>query len=129
MTIAFICILIASLLPIIWIGIGKVLGGFSLKNNANPREVIAKTEKGILKRANWAQENSWESFAPFAAAVLIASFLGANQDQVDLFSMIFISMRVLHGAFYLANKPLARSIVWFAGMGCNFALYYLSWNL
>ena len=69
MTLAYWCILIASLLPLFCSFIAKAQGGFQPSDNRNPRDFLARTQ-GLSARANAAQQNGFEVFAPFAAAVL-----------------------------------------------------------
>ena len=69
MTIAYWCVVLVMFLPLIWVGIAKANG--SGYDNDRPREWLAD-QKGRAARANWAQQNSYEAFPPFAAAVIIA---------------------------------------------------------
>lgn len=126
MTIAFTCVLIASILPIIWVGVAKASIGFSLGKNLNPREHLANAT-GKAQRANWAQQNAWEAFAPFAAAVIIASHIGVRQSYIDYCAVTFIVMRITHGISYIYNNGNLRSIVWSIGMFSVFGLYILAW--
>ena len=128
MSIAFFCVLIASVLPILWVGIAKTKNGFDLKANHNPRDFLS-TAKGVSKRANAAQQNAWEAFAPFAAAVIIASISNVDNKLIDYAAIVFILMRILHGVFYILDKATLRSLVWTIGMMCNFYLYYLSFTV
>ena len=48
--------------------------------------------------------NAWEAFAPFAAAVLIAHYVDANQTAVDWLAGTFVVARTLHGVFYIVDK-------------------------
>ena len=75
MTLAYWCILIASLLPLFCSFIAKAQGGFQPSDNRNPRDFLARTQ-GLSARANAAQQNGFEVFAPFAAAVLVAHATG-----------------------------------------------------
>ncbi len=125
MTIGFICVLIASFLPIIWIAYAKltVPGGFKPKYNRNPREILEAT-KGKTKRAKWAHDNSFEAFAPFAAAVIIAHYLKVDQTIIDTSAVVFIISRIIYGLCYIYNKSLMRSIVWGVGFLAVLNLYY-----
>lgn len=125
MLISFVCVFIAALLPIIWIGFAKVTSGFRLQDNRNPREFLA-TISGRAKRARWAEKNALEAFPPFAAAVLIAVFCQVNPISLELISILFIIVRVLHGVFYIIDKPRERSFVWFIGIGCIASLFLIS---
>jgi len=125
MNISFYCVLIASLLPIVWVGYAKITAGFTVRDNANAPEFLSKV-KGKSQRAKWAQNNSWEAFAPFAAAVIIAHLCHVEQKLIDCISILFIVMRILFGFFYIYNKPTLRTLTWTVGIGCCISLYYLS---
>ena len=64
----------------------------------------------------WAQQNAWEAFAPFAAAVLTAHFVGADQGTANGLAALFIVARILHAVFYVVDRPTARSVCWGVGM-------------
>ena len=66
MTIAYWCVLALVFFPPV-LGAMAKSGGF---DNSKPREALA-TASGWRKRADWAQQNALENFAPFAAAVII----------------------------------------------------------
>ena len=120
MTIAYACILIAALLPYLWTAIYKSSG--VRYDNRNPRAWLAKQEDPRLHRANNAQLNAFEAFAPFAAAVLMAQAAGVDASQVSWLATAFVVLRLLHGVFYLANKALLRSLVWGGGLACVIVL-------
>lgn len=119
MTIAFWCVLAAGILPMLWVAYAKLSIGF---NNKRPRADLEKAT-GKAQRAKWAHDNSWEAFAPFAAAVLIASFVGVDDDRIDLLAMAFICCRVAYGFAYIFDKATIRSLVWFGGFLCVIGLY------
>jgi uncharacterized MAPEG superfamily protein len=127
MTIAFLCVFIASFLPIFWAGYAKMSSGFSMKDNASPRTFM-ESLKGKAQRANWAQANAWEAFAPFAAAVIIANICQANPQRIDLYAGTFIIARILHGIFYIADLARMRSVVWMIGIAATIGLYYLAYK-
>jgi uncharacterized MAPEG superfamily protein len=123
MTVAFWCVLAASLLPYLFTSYAKFTGpGFS---NRKPREFLEKLE-GARKRAHWTQLNSFESLPIFAAAVIIAHLAGADAGQRDLLAIVFVVSRILYGAFYIGDKPPLRSLAWFTGMGACVGLYVIS---
>ena len=98
MTFALWCVFVGLWLPLLWAGLAKWGGGYS---NSRPREWMAAQE-GWRQRAIWAQANAWEAFAPFAAAVLTAHFVGADQMTANWLAALFIVSRLLHGVFYVA---------------------------
>ena len=128
MTTAFFCVLIASILPIIWTGVAKNRLKFNLKDNHRTREVLANAT-GVAQRANWAQQNSWEAFAPFAAAVIIASIAKVTQSKIDTLAVTFIISRILYGIFYITDQAILRSLVWFVGFASTVGMYYLVWSM
>ncbi|MCU0869938.1 MAG: MAPEG family protein [Burkholderiales bacterium] len=119
MTIAFWCVLVAGLLPIVWAGAAKSRGDF---DNRDPRAWLAALD-GWRARANAAQANSWEAFAPFAAAVLIAHAAGAAGARVDALAVGFVLARVAYGLLYIADRPTLRTVAWTAGFACVMGLY------
>jgi uncharacterized MAPEG superfamily protein len=120
MTTALWCVLVASLLPIICVGIAKVSGG--RYNNRNPREWLSRLQ-GMPARANAAQQNSWEALAMFSAAVFASQLAHAPQARVDVLAMAFIAVRLIYIAVYLANLAALRSLVWTVGLGLCIALF------
>ena len=70
MSTAYWCILIAALLPYVWVAIAK--SGAPGYNNKDPRGWIAKQDSYRVRNAHAAHLNAFEAFAPFAAAVLMA---------------------------------------------------------
>jgi uncharacterized MAPEG superfamily protein len=126
MTIAFWCVLIAALLPMVWTGIAKMSGsGFPASGNHNPREVLESLD-GYRKRAHWAQLNSYEAFPPFAAGVIIAQFVQATQTSIDYLAIAFIVFRVLYGICYVRDWAALRSVVWGAGFACVIGLFVVA---
>lgn len=123
MTLAYWCVLAAILLPYVFTGFAKFLGGFGPRQNHNPREFL-ETLEGSRKRAHWAQQNSFEITPAFAAAVIIAHLpQTAPQPTLDGIAVAFVLSRVMYGVCYIADWASARSLVWFFGIGCIIALF------
>ena len=120
MTFALWCVLAASILPYIWSTLSKSDRSY---DNAKPR-LHAKT--GWRQRSDWVQQNSWEAFAPFAAAVLIAHWAHAPQSSVDWLAGLFIVFRLAYGVVYLLDLATIRSLVWGCGMACVVGLYVVA---
>ncbi|MDO5356562.1 MAG: MAPEG family protein [Conchiformibius sp.] len=116
MTFAYFCVLIAMLMPLACAAYAKKVGGFTLSDNRDPRAFLAKTE-GEAARANAAQQNSFEAFAPFAAAVIIAHATGeASQFAINFWALVFIVSRVVFIYMYVRDKALFRSLSWLVGL-------------
>jgi len=122
MTFALWCIPIAIFLPLIWVGVAKSsANGY---DNSQPREWLAKLE-GRAKRANWAQQNAYEAFPPFAEGVIVAHLTGAEQSTIDLVAGLFLFFRITHGITYILDKDMIRSLVFLGGFGCTLAFFMI----
>ena len=129
MTLADTCILVSCLLPIVCAGIAKSKGfgkpssqgGF---DNNNPRQWLA-TLQGWQARAQAAQMNSFEALPVFIAGVLVAERLGAHQGTVNALAVAFVLLRGGYIAAYLADRANLRSTLWFLGLACCVALFFV----
>ncbi|MFA6312956.1 MAG: MAPEG family protein [Sterolibacterium sp.] len=117
MTFAFWCILAATVLPYVWGTLSKASKRY---DNSQPR---LQQKTGWRQRADWAQQNSWEAFGPFAAAVLMAHWLHVAQPTIDLLAGLFILCRIAYGVAYIMNLATLRSLIWTGGVVCVLGLY------
>jgi uncharacterized MAPEG superfamily protein len=125
MALAYWCVLAAALLPYVWTTIAKQSG--ERYDNRDPRGWIARQTEPKVHRANAAQLNAFEAFAPFAAGVVMADIAGVPESHVAGLAVIFVIARVLHGVVYtLGMKHSIRSLVWFLGFACAMALIVLA---
>lgn len=122
MRIAFWCVLAMAVMPIVLAGLAKSRGDF---DNQRPREWLAALE-GWRRRANAAQANAWEAFAPFAAAVLVAHVSHARDAWIDGLAVAFVAARIAYAWLYIADRPSARSLAWCAGFGCVIGLFVVA---
>ena len=112
MTVAYWCVLIAAVIPLLAIVIAKA--GGERYNNRHPRIWLDK-QQGYRARAAAAQSNSFEAFPFFAAAVIIAHLTNAPQGRLDLLAIVFVVARIVYVVCYLADWHWARSFVWTIG--------------
>ena len=122
MTLAYICVLIAALLPYVWTVVAKSSGTTGRYDNRDPRQWLDKQESPRVRRANAAQKNAFEAFPAFAAGVVMAQLAGVAPRMIGWLAMAFVISRVLHGVFYIGNQASMRSLAWFAGLICVVAL-------
>jgi uncharacterized MAPEG superfamily protein len=122
MTLANGMILAAALLPYLAAVIAKA--GAQGFNNNSPRLWLAQ-QGGYRQRADWAQRNHFEAFAPFAAAVILAQMAGAPQGRVDLLALAFVLLRLTYTGAYLADLATLRTLLFLGGMGCVVWLFLL----
>lgn len=122
------CVLVASLLPVACAGIAK-WGAFGQRrsaggyDNADPRGWLAR-QTTWRARANAAQANSFEALPFFIGAVVIALQLGANQGRVDLLAAVFVLLRVVYIALYVADMAALRTVVWTLALAVNIAILF-----
>ena len=129
MTLAYFCIIVACLLPILCAGLAKSKGfgrprregGF---DNEHPREWLAKLT-GWQARANAAQANSFEALPLFVAGVLVAQQLHAAQGTINALAVAFIAVRLAFIGAYLADKASLRSLIWATGVAISVALFFI----
>ncbi|MGB5591373.1 MAG: MAPEG family protein [Gammaproteobacteria bacterium] len=82
---------------------------------ANPRAQQARlTGRGA--RAQAAHQNSVEAFAPFAAAVWVAYYGGADAMLRDALALLFVGARTLFVVAYLRDMNPWRTVVWTIGV-------------
>ena len=113
---AYWCVLIVALLPYLWITIAKASGKHY--DNRDPRGWLSRQDNPRTVRANAAQLNSYEAFAPFAAGVVLAHLADVPADRIAGLAIAFVALRVLHGALYIANAHALRSAAWFGAFAC-----------
>ena len=120
MTFALWTILAAALLPYFCAAAAKF--GGSGYDNARPRSSLAALT-GWRQRADWAQRNHFEAFAPFAAGVLTAHVAHAPQGVVNWLAAVFILARAAYTAAYIGDAPTLRSLLFGVGLACVIGLF------
>ena len=131
-TVAYWCVLIAALLPFVCAYLAKS-GGFRKPrreggyDNSNPRAWLAR-QTDWQARANAAQANTFEALPLFIGAVIIAHQLGALQTAVDILAVIFVTLRIIYVAMYVAGLPTVRSGVWFLALLVNIAILFIGYH-
>jgi uncharacterized MAPEG superfamily protein len=120
MNFAYVMILVAALLPYATVIFAKA--GGSDYDNAAPR-VWAARQSGWRARGIAAHQNHFEAFAPFAAAVIVASVSHGSQTAINALAGAFIVSRIAYTAAYFANRASLRSALWGVGFLCVLALF------
>ena len=127
-TIAYWCVLVAALMPVVCAGIAKRgmfrtsrrQGGY---DNNNPRGWLA-AQTDWRARANAAQANTFEALPFFFAAVIIAHLLQASQTRLDILALLFIVLRLTYIVLYVGNLATARSVVWALALFINIGILF-----
>ena len=97
-------------------------GGY---DNSHPRDQQARLV-GEGKRAQAAHQNSFEAFAPFAAAVLCCEVRHASDRWTTIFALVFLVARLIYPVLYIKDLATARSLSWVVGYGATIALFVLA---
>ena len=127
-TIAYWCVLVAAVLPIVCAGIAKS-GMFSKSpreggyDNHQPRAWLAR-QTDWRARANAAQANTFEALPFFFAAVIIAHQLQARQAALDILAFIFVALRIAYVVMYVADMAKTRSAVWSLALLINIMILF-----
>ncbi len=122
MTIAYLCIVISLFIPLLC----TVYAKFSTKgySNRTPREFLAKLE-GKAKRANFAQDNFYETFPAFGIGVVAAHQMGAPPSTIDCLAITYVLARIAYAFFYIFNQHIWRTCAWTIGFGATIALFFI----
>lgn len=115
-TVAYWCVLVAVLLPYACAYLAKSAGfGKPRKqggyDNDHPRAWLGKLTDWHA-RANAAQANSFEALPFFIGAVIIAHQLQAPQTLLDILAVLFVTLRIIYIAMYVAGLATMRSAIW-----------------
>ncbi|MBX2863490.1 MAG: MAPEG family protein [Leptolyngbyaceae cyanobacterium MAG.088] len=78
------------------------------------------------QRANWAHQNSLESFMLYAPAAVIA-YITAQESTAALLAVVaYVIARLLFSVFYILNVAPLRSLMFGIGSISIFSLYFMS---
>ncbi|MEO7392211.1 MAG: MAPEG family protein [Ramlibacter sp.] len=131
-TVAYWCVFIAVLLPLACAWLAKSRGferprkegGY---DNRDPRVWLAG-QTDWRARANAAQANSFEALPFFIGAVIIAHQLGAAQTRVDILAVLFVTLRIIYIAMYVAGLATARSTFWTLALLVNAGILFAGYR-
>ena len=123
MPFAYWTLLAAAMLPYLTILFVKHAGGRRFDNH-RPRDWMEELS-GWQQRGDWAHRNHFEAFPIFLAAIFVAETTGAAQGRIDLLAGIFVALRIVYTALYLANLAALRSMVWSLGLAVTIWIFLL----
>ncbi len=121
MTFAYWMLIAAAMMPYLTVVLAKWGGGI---DNRAPRPSL-ESLSGWRQRADWAHRNHFEAFPTIAASVFVAELTHAPQNRIDLLAGIFVVLRVVYTALYVADQATLRSIVWSLGFVAVLWLFVL----
>jgi len=79
---------------------------------ASPRDAQVEPLRGVAGRLDRALRNFVETFALFAAVVLVAHATGTHDALTEWGARLYFWGRVVYVLLYAAGAPLIRSLVW-----------------
>jgi uncharacterized MAPEG superfamily protein len=116
---AYWCLFIAGVMPYSVLVIAK---GSRDYDNEDPRNMDG-FRTPIRRRAHAAHQNSFEAFAFFAAAILVAALRGVPPRTIDDLAVLWMVLRMIYIAVYLAGRGTLRSLVWVAAIATTIAIF------
>lgn len=113
-------------LSIIPLGAARSRANFEMKDMAAPRAMFERLPSWG-KRANWAHQNSFESFTLHAPACLLCIIAAlATKESTSLAigaALLHPFLRLLYIFVYIANIPPIRGLCWIGALLCSAILY------
>ena len=76
------------------------------------------------ERANRAHLNAVESFAPFAALVIVAQIAGKANAMTAFWAASFFWLRLAHAVVYWAAIPYLRTVLFTLGFICVAGIFW-----
>ena len=116
-------LLTAVLTGVLWIPV--VMGYVLSRGPLKPSDYKAAPTSPLpdwVNRANRAQMNAVENFAPFAAVVLIAHAVGASTSITEISAAVYFYARAAHALFHISGfslfmaRTVAFTVAWLAFM-------------
>jgi uncharacterized MAPEG superfamily protein len=117
---AFTALLTASL----WIP--YVIAQVRTNGPLKPENYIDPTSRPLPdwgNRANRAYLNAVETFAPFAAMVLLVQATGKADAMTAFWTIAYFWLRVAHAIVFLAGWPFIRTLIFVLGWICVVGLF------
>jgi uncharacterized MAPEG superfamily protein len=93
----------------------------------SPRDYVDPTARPVPAwglRAHRAYLNAVETFAPFAALVLIAQVAGKANAMTAFWATSFFWLRLIHAVVFWFAVPFIRTIVFTLGFICVLGLFW-----
>jgi uncharacterized MAPEG superfamily protein len=76
------------------------------------------------RRADRTYLNAVETFAPFAALVIVANLAGKANSMTAFWAMSFFWLRLAHAVVYLVGIPYVRTLIFTLGFVCIVGVFW-----
>jgi uncharacterized MAPEG superfamily protein len=93
----------------------------------SPQNYVDPTPRPVPlwgKRAERAYMNAVETFAPFAALVVLIQLTGKTDSMTAFWAMSYFWLRVIHAVVFWAAIPYIRTIAFVLAYACIIGLFY-----
>lgn len=110
-------------LPFLLVAYSRVQIGFEALKM--PRAMVDKLPDSA-KRANAAHQNAFETFLTFSVAALMAYVTGVDSLSAAWAAIAFVVARTIYPIVYIADIPLARSLMFGIGSFSTATLFIQS---
>ncbi len=114
-------IVVASAIPFALTSAIK-LRGFSRRDNHQTRLWQAQLE-GWQQRANWAQQNAFETLPIFIGAVILAHLFAPGSVVAAVAAWTYPVLRIAYSVLFVTDHARTRSVVWLVSMAAVLALF------
>ncbi len=108
--------------PYLLVAIGRFQVGYDM---SAPRASFDRLPD-YAKRANWAHQNSFETFVTFTAAAFMAYLTKQDSVYAANLAIAFVVSRLLFSVFYIINFPIGRSLMFGVGSFATVSLMIMS---
>jgi len=126
MTIPFLCLLIAVVIPYV---LSALVGRYRAEQFGSVDMRHPRAQQRALEgkgaRAQAAHDNAREILPVFASAVFVSHLNGGDPRPAAALSIVFVATRILHPVLYIGDQPMARAGVFLVGLGCCIALFFV----
>ena len=113
---------VVVLLSIIPLTLGRIKAGYSMENMSSPRALFDELPD-FGKRAVWCHQNCWESISIHAPACLLCLITIPDSNTSLIAAWIHPLLRFFYIGAYVFNIPIARGLIWAAGIFATLVLY------
>lgn len=103
-----------------------VIAQLTTNGPLKPENYIDPTSRPLPdwgKRADRAYLNAVETFAPFAALVLLVQATGKADAMTAFWAISYFWLRVAHAVVFLAGWPFIRTVIFVLGWICVVGLF------
>jgi uncharacterized MAPEG superfamily protein len=121
-TIALWCLFIAALMPYFVVAIAKSSKAY---DNEDPRN-MGGFQTPLRRRAHGAHQNCFEAFGLFAMAVLVALLEKEAPAILNGLALLWIFLRLVYVAMYLAGRGALRTMSWFAASFTSIGIFLIA---